>query len=151
VVAVLGATADEAQRFATGAEVVVAEDWAQGQGCSLSAGLAALAGTDAESVVITLVDQPLLTPAAIARVIGQAGDAAAAVATYDGRQGHPVLLRRSVWAEVAASAEGDVGARAWLRAHPDRVARVACDGLARPDDIDTTADLAESRVPVVAD
>jgi CTP:molybdopterin cytidylyltransferase MocA len=70
---------------------------------------------------------------------------AAAIAVYAGEPRNPVLLRRPVWAEVAASARGDVGARAWLRAHPERVLAVACDGTGSPDDIDTPADLARLR------
>jgi CTP:molybdopterin cytidylyltransferase MocA len=61
----------------------------------------------------------------------------AAVATYGGQPGHPVLLPRPAWAEVAALARGDVGARAWLRAFPDRVVAITCDGTGLPDDIDT--------------
>jgi CTP:molybdopterin cytidylyltransferase MocA len=145
VVAVLGAGAQEARLLATGAVVVVADDWAQGQGASLRAGLHALADTAADAVVVVLVDEPLLTAAGIAKVLAEAGPGVAAIATYAGAPGHPVLLPRAVWDDVAAMAQGDVGARAWLRAHPDQVRRVSCDGLGRPDDVDTPADLARLR------
>lgn len=142
VVVVLGAAAAEARRHVgASAVVVVADDWASGQGASLRAGLRALAGTTADAVVITLVDEPLLTAAGVAKVIAEAGDADAAIATYGGVPGHPVLLRRPVWDEVEQLALGDVGARAWLRAHPDRVVQVRCDGHGRSDDVDTEADL----------
>ena len=55
--------------------------------------------------------------------------------------GNPVLLDRSVWADVAASAHGDQGARNWLRAHADLVRAVPCDDTGSPDDIDTPDDL----------
>jgi CTP:molybdopterin cytidylyltransferase MocA len=70
------------------------------------------------------------------------GPAAAAVASYGGRPRNRVLLARAVWKDVAALAVGDVGARAWLRAHPDRVVDVPCDDVASPADVDTTDDLA---------
>jgi nicotine blue oxidoreductase len=53
-----------------------------------------------------------------------------------------VLLARSTWAEVARLAEGDVGARQYLAAHPELVTPVPCDDIADPADIDTPADLA---------
>ncbi|KQC37052.1 GNAT family N-acetyltransferase [Frankia sp. ACN1ag] len=153
VVVVVGAAADEvgaalAALAAAGPRLVRAEGWAEGIGGSLRAGLEALAGTGAHAAVVTLVDQPGLTAAAVRRLIDAAAPAAAyrryaaLTATYRGRPGHPVLLRRAVWADVAGLARGEVGARAWLRAHPDAVGRVACDGLGTPADVDTPADLA---------
>ncbi|MCW2694206.1 MAG: hypothetical protein JWM67_2810 [Mycobacterium sp.] len=159
VVVVLGAEAERVRAAADlgRARVVVADDWAAGQSASLTAGLAAAADTAATAAIVTLVDQPLLGPAAVARLRdegrGTAGSAPAdaAMATYGGRPGHPVLLGRAVWAEVAAQATGDTGARAWLRAHPERVRLVPCDGTGRPDDADTPAELARlealGRVP----
>ena len=98
------------------AEVVVNDDWPQGMGSSLRAGLAHLATLDdVDRVLVTLVDLVGLTPVAVARVL--ACDADLAAATYDGRRGHPVLLGRRHWAGVAASATGDRGARAYLAEH----------------------------------
>ena len=69
--------------------------------------------------------------------------AIAAQAVYDGTPGHPVLLDRSVWDDVAALAVGDQGARAWLRAHPELVRAVRCDGIGSPRDVDRPADLTD--------
>jgi CTP:molybdopterin cytidylyltransferase MocA len=63
------------------------------------------------------------------------------VATYGGAPRNPVLLPAATWAQVAASAVGDQGARAWLRAHPGQISEVACDDVGSADDIDTPADL----------
>jgi CTP:molybdopterin cytidylyltransferase MocA len=118
--------------------------WATGMGSSLKAGLAALAGYDAPTaVVISLADQPLVTEATVRRLIGayQAG-ASVAVAAYDGKPRNPVLLARRHWADVAAMADGDTGARPFLRAHQDLVTLVECADVGSPDDIDTPADLA---------
>ncbi|MER7131909.1 nucleotidyltransferase family protein [Streptosporangium saharense] len=137
VVVVLGA-ADAQVR---GAVVVRNPDWRTGMGSSLRVGLAALPG-DAERVVIALADQPSVRPEAVLRLVEAArGGAAVAVATYAGRRRNPVLVAREHFAEVAALAVGDVGARAFLRARPELVAEVPCDDVGDPADIDTPADL----------
>lgn len=141
VLVVLGAAASEVQAAVDLPHVVVADDWATGMGASLRAGLAALPD-EVGACVVALVDQPLVGAQAVARLrAAHAAGAVAAVATYDGRPRNPVLLDRSVWAEVAACATGDAGARTWLRAHPDRVTAVPCDGTGSSYDIDTPDDL----------
>ncbi|HXP21200.1 MAG TPA: nucleotidyltransferase family protein [Streptosporangiaceae bacterium] len=116
-------------------------DWRTGMGSSLRAGLAALPDS-AEAVVIALVDQPLVSPQAVRRLIAAfLAGASLAVATYGGRQRNPVLIARALWADAAVAAVGDVGARAFLRAHPELVP-VECGDTGRPDDLDTSADLA---------
>jgi molybdenum cofactor cytidylyltransferase len=93
VVVVLGAGADEVMAGidARGARVFVCDRWEEGQSASLACGLAEL--SDCEAVVITLGDQPRLSPEAVRRVIGARGEGVdAARATYGGQPGHPVLL-----------------------------------------------------------
>lgn len=137
VLVVLGAAADEVRPHVREAEVVFAEDWAEGMGASLRAGLAALTGTAATACVVALVDQPLVRPDAVRALVRAGGPAA--VATYDGSPRNPVLLSREIWPGVAAAASGDIGARGWLRAHPELVKRVPCEGSAF--DVDTAEDL----------
>ena len=144
VVVVVGAAAERVRPLCDGAQVVEAADWATGMAASLRAGLAAVEGlVDVGACVVALVDQPGVTPAGVARLRDAHRDGArAAVATYAGRPRNPVLLDRSVWAEVAATAVGDEGARPWLRAHPELVVHVDCTDVGRPDDVDTPQDLA---------
>ncbi len=117
-------------------------DWRTGMSSSLRAGLSALpAGSDA--VVIALVDQPLIGQEAVRRLIAaHLAGAEVAVACYDGQPRNPVLIRRTYWADAAASARGDAGARAFLRSHPGLVTPVECGDVGRPDDLDTAEDLA---------
>ena len=116
-------------------------DWETGMGSSLREGLRALPA-DREAVVIALVDQPLITPAAVRRLIAAfASGARLAVACYQGRPRNPVLIGREYWAEAAATARGDAGARGFLRAHPALVTAVECGDVASPDDLDTPEDL----------
>ncbi|GAA5052946.1 nicotine blue oxidoreductase [Thermocatellispora tengchongensis] len=137
VVVVLGAAMVQVR----GAVAVHNPDWRSGMGSSLRAGLSALP-PGAERVVIALVDQPKVGAEAVRRLIAAAREGATvAVATYGGQPRNPVLISREHLAEVAATAVGDVGARAFLRAHPELVTPVPCDDVADPADIDTPEDL----------
>ncbi|MBY8885836.1 nucleotidyltransferase family protein [Streptomyces sp. PTM05] len=145
---VLGAAADAVRERATGLgpyRLVDNPEWAEGMGSSLRRGLASLAGSRARAVVVALVDQPGIGPDAVRRVIGEglgdAPDSALAAAAYDGKRGHPVLFGIEHWPGIVASATGDQGARAYLKAYESSVTLVECADLAAPDDIDTPADL----------
>ncbi|MCU1685033.1 MAG: hypothetical protein JWQ81_5772 [Amycolatopsis sp.] len=138
---VLGADAETARSLLPDpALAVYAEDWAQGMGMSLRAGLEAIAGLDADAVLIHLVDLPWVVPEVLRRVCASAAPDVVARASYDGVPGHPVLLGRRWWAEVAAGASGDRGARDWL-ANREDLRLVECGDLGRGHDVDTPADL----------
>jgi len=124
-----------------GIHTVYNSQWRTGMGSSLRAALRALP-PDVDAVVVALADQPLVGTEAVARLIAayRAG-ATVAVAAYEGKPRNPVLLAREHWPEVIATATGDQGARAFLRARPDLVTLIECGDTGRPDDIDTTADL----------
>ena len=137
VVVVLGAGADDARPLlaAHDVTVVVNPDWAEGMGSSLEVGLGQVAHGEADRCVVTLVDLPDVGPDVVRRLLAQPDDPATlARAAYDGTPGHPVLLGRDHWAGVRASAEGDEGARAYLRAH--HVVLVECGDLATGEDVD---------------
>ncbi|MBV2153409.1 NTP transferase domain-containing protein [Kitasatospora sp. SUK 42] len=143
VTVVLGAERDRVRSTAhlPGCRLVANPDWAQGMGSSLRAGLAALP-SGAPAVLVMLVDTPGVTPAAVARLLAahRAG-AELAAAAYGGRRGHPVLIGARHFAEAAAGAGGDAGARALLAAHAAELVLVECADVAVPDDLDTPADL----------
>jgi CTP:molybdopterin cytidylyltransferase MocA len=141
VVVVLGAAAAEVRATADlpGASLVDNPEWTTGMGSSLRAGLAAIEGSDAEAVVILPVDTPGVTAAAVRRLAALADPGALARATYNGKPGHPVLIGRTRWADVAASATGDAGARDYLATHPPLA--VPCGDVAAGEDVDRPADL----------
>lgn len=145
VVVMLGAHAEEivARVDFGGAETLVCGAWAEGQAASLRCGVAALAD-DAEAVLVTLGDQPLVTPQVIAGLLDAAdGRPEGAVrVTYGGVPGHPVLLRRALFGAIARL-RGDVGARDLLKTIPVR--RWEAGHLARPDDVDTPEELEAMR------
>lgn len=136
LVVVLGAQAEEVRVRAdlSGATVVVNPDWETGMGSSLRTGLAVLAETMVDAVVVLLVDTPGITSAAVRRVATGTTPDSLVSATYHGQPGHPVLLGRAHWPGIAASAVGDVGARHYLAAHQVRL--VACEDIADGTDLD---------------
>lgn len=121
-------------------------DWETGMGSSLATGLLALSGGDAEAAVIALADQPLVGPESVRRLIAAfRSGVGVAVAAYQGRPRNPVLIAREHWPAVLELADGDTGARPFLRAHPELVALIECGDTGRPDDVDTPEDLARVR------
>ena len=134
----------------SGTRTVYNPAWRTGMGSSLRAALQALieGHPDVGAAVVALADQPLVGAEAVARLIAAyRNGASVVVAAYAGQPRNPVLLARPHWAEVIATAAGDQGARAFLRARPDLVTRVECGDTGRPDDIDTPADLERIRRP----
>jgi nicotine blue oxidoreductase len=116
-------------------------DWRTGMGSSLREGLETLPA-DRDAVVIALVDQPLIGPEAVRRLIAAfTAGAEVAVACYAGQPRNPVLIGRAHWAEAAAAARGDAGARTFLRTREDLVVAVECADVASPDDLDTPEDM----------
>ncbi|NGO81969.1 nucleotidyltransferase family protein [Streptomyces sp. 196(2019)] len=141
---VLGAAASEVRIRAdlSGAAVTVNPGWEEGMGSSLRLGLAALSGTGADAALVLLVDQPGIGAEAVARVRGaHRSRTSLAAASYDGERGHPVLFGAELWADVAAGAVGDQGARAYLREHRAAITLVECADVAQAYDIDTARDL----------
>ncbi|MFF8612756.1 NTP transferase domain-containing protein [Streptomyces sp. NPDC015350] len=141
---VLGAAADEvlARADLSGCAVTVNPEWARGMGSSLRAGLGALTGAGADAALVLLVDQPGIGARAVDRVrSAYRSRRSLAAASYDGERGHPVLFGADLWAEVAADAVGDRGARAYLRERRDAITLVECSDVAQAYDIDTAEDL----------
>ena len=138
VVVVLGSGADEITAGVDfhGADVIVCSRWEEGQSASLACGLAELA--DCEAVVVTLGDQPRVSPDSIRRMIAARDSAAAVRATYGGRPGHPVLLERELF-EQLRNVSGDKGARNLLLSV--QVLDIPCDDLGGGEDVDTPAEL----------
>jgi molybdenum cofactor cytidylyltransferase len=139
MVVVLGAGAEEivARVDLHGADPLICDRWDEGQSASLATALAEMG--DADAVVVTLGDQPRMTPDAIRRVIAARGAGAAAVrATYNGDPGHPVLLERELIGKLR-DVTGDHGARNLLLSVNTR--DIPCDDLGGGEDVDTPAQL----------
>ncbi len=135
-----------------GQRVVVNPAYAAGQSTSLRAGLAAV-NPGAAAALFLLGDQPQVYPRTIDALIDafQTHGALIVVPTYDGVRGHPVLIARALFEELA-SVTGDMGARDVIRAHEDAVLRVPMNA-ALPGDVDNEEDYADllARWPVEDD
>lgn len=141
VFVVVGAAAGQVRALLPDpARAVLAEDWATGMGASLRAGLAALGETEHPAALVHLVDLPWVGPGIVARVAAHAGAGTVARAAYDGVPGHPVVLGRRWWGEVAETARGDRGARDWLAGRAD-LTLIECGDLGSGRDVDRPGDL----------
>ena len=118
-------------------EIVICHDWAQGMSASLKAGIGAV--SDAEAALVVLGDQPRLSAASVARVLGARRPGVDFIrATYGGKPGHPALLERGIFERVHGL-QGDRGAGSI--AADVATALVPCDDLGWPGDVDTIEDL----------
>lgn len=136
IVVVLGAAADEIRRRVDflRAEPVVCSRWGEGQAFSLQCGVEALSfEAELRKVIVTLGDQPRMTPALISRFVGEAPGTRA---VYGGVPGHPVVLGL-VQLRAVAGLRGDQGAREVLRGGPT----IECGDSGAALDVDTPEDL----------
>lgn len=137
VVVVVGAEAERvAALLPMSVSRVRADDWAEGMGASLRAGLRALSSTTHDVALVTLVDLPDVDAAVVARLVGEVrGPADLLRAAYAGVAGHPVVIGRDHWTGVVTTASGDRGARDYLASRA--VTLVECGDLATGLDVDS--------------
>jgi molybdenum cofactor cytidylyltransferase len=145
IVLILGASAEAIRRqlpasLLQGLKVVVNAAYEQGMASSLRAGLSAL-DPQIGAALIVLADQPFVRP----ETLDQLGrkhrqtQAQIVIPSYQGRRGNPVLLDRSVFAEVMAL-EGDTGCRAIFGSHTQRTVNVEVEDEGILLDIDNQED-----------
>ena len=142
LVVVLGHAAEEVVAALTlppGARAVVNDRHSEGQATSLAAGLAAMPD-DAGAALVLLGDQPEVRPDAIRAVVAarRPGGPPMLRAAYRGRPGHPVLLERVLWSDVAGL-RGEGGGRVLAARDPGALGLVEVGGDP-PEDVDTPAD-----------
>ncbi len=126
----------------TSAKPVICEDWREGMGASLRAGIAALGRCDA--VIVALADMPDLTAAHYNAMVNafnaQPDDvrsrAILRAVSASGQRGHPVLFGAD-WFEELATAQGDQGARAILQREKGLITQVPTPGEGAITDLDT--------------
>lgn len=129
-------------RFVPGRSVIAnhAPERGMGHSVSLAAGAADAAGAD--YLLVTLGDMPRISPATITRLLEACPDrpdALAACQPVDAAPGPPALFGRD-WFGRLQSADGDKGARDWLRDPANGAALVRLPAEEALD-IDTPADL----------
>ncbi len=122
-------------------------EWREGQGASVRAAMRRLGDRERapdrkpSAVLFLLADQPLVTPAAIDRLIAAHRETGARLVASDrdGLLGVPALFAAAFFAELA-QLHGDAGARHLLRAHAAEAVGIALPGT--EVDVDTAADYA---------
>jgi molybdenum cofactor cytidylyltransferase len=117
--------------------------WREGVGASIRAGITAVAATEPplDAALITLMDQPGVTPALLDEIITAAETAPGGLVAceYAGTVGAPALFAQPHF-DALRELRGDRGGKAVLAAHAEVVVRIAFPPAAI--DIDTPADYA---------
>lgn len=123
-----------------GLKVVVNHDYMQGMASSLRQGLSAL-DKHSDAALIVLGDQPFVRPQTLDQIVDayRRSPAQIIIPSYQGTRGNPVLLDRSVFAEVAAL-QGDVGCRAIFAQYLEGVVNVEVEDIGVLLDIDDQQD-----------
>ena len=136
VVVVLGAAAEEilSRVDFMRAETVLCPRWCEGQAYSLRCGIEHLSRAGhVNRVIVTLGDQPRVSPELIARFVGEPPGTRA---VYGGVPGHPVVLG-PVQLRAISGLRGDQGARELLQGGNT----IECGDSSAVRDVDTPEDL----------
>jgi molybdenum cofactor cytidylyltransferase len=143
IVIVLGASAEAIRcRLPSPRElkIVVNQEYRRGMASSLRAGLSAV-DPNSSAALIILGDQPFIRPRTLDRIVEEyrRSRAQIVIPMHQGQRGNPVLLDRSVFAEVM-TLEGDVGSRAIFANHLDGIVHVEVEDAGILLDLDEPAD-----------
>jgi molybdenum cofactor cytidylyltransferase len=134
VVVVLGAHGDRIrERTLRAATFVINADYQRGQTSSMQCGLRALP-PDADSVLFTLVDHPVVAPATLDTLLASSGPLVR-VPRHEGRRGHPIWFSRELIAEFLAL-PADGAAREIVRSHAAQTEFLDVDDAGILADID---------------
>ncbi len=139
IAVVLGHHAEEIRRAIDLSETVVAvnPDYQRGQTSSLQAGLAAVERHDVEGVLLCLVDHPAVRTETIRTLANSfaASHAPVIIPTHEARRGHPVLIGRELFEELAALDPGR-GANSVIREYAERTELVEVEDSGVLMDVD---------------
>jgi molybdenum cofactor cytidylyltransferase len=120
IVVVLGHHAEDIRRTVNlrGAEVVVNQNYSQGQTSSLQAGLQALISPELEAILLCLVDHPAASAQTIRELIAgfRKSPSTVVIPTYRNQRGHPVLIARALFDELLQLGT-EAGANSVIRRH----------------------------------
>ncbi len=119
------------------ADVVINEDYRQGQLSSLIVGLKSVP-SEAEAIVMFLADHPLVTVDVVNRIVGAFRETKSpiVVPVFQTRRGHPSLFARSMFEQLTNAPVGE-GARHVLYSNEDKVLEVEAPEPAVLSRIDT--------------
>jgi molybdenum cofactor cytidylyltransferase len=142
VIIVLGYAAEEIRQAIdfNRAQIVINQDYADGQSASLKAGLSAISDESAAALFL-LGDQPLIGANVIDAILEQYGKTSAPIVipTYGGKRGNPVLIDRTLFTRIE-SLKGDVGARFFFDEYADQLHEIDMGDEYLVLDVDTPDD-----------
>lgn len=145
VVVVLGADEREIRTALAGlsVEIVVNERWAEGMGTSIQAGLQALQRREIEGAILTLADQPFVTPEFLRGLAAKHRESGKPIvaARYSGTAGVPVFFAREAFPLLMAL-QPDQGCKGVILGHSGDALLVDCPEAAM--DLDTPEDYARA-------
>jgi CTP:molybdopterin cytidylyltransferase MocA len=125
-----------------GARVVVNPEPERGMATSIALGFAALAETECDAAWLWPVDHPDVESATLRHLAAALGDHDAARPVVRGSGGHPPLVTRALWPELARCGDLPGGARSVLA--NARTIAVPVDDMGCVRDVDTAADLEDA-------
>ena len=130
VVVVVGAESDAVREKLSGLPVRIVRnrDWQTGMGSSIRCGVESLS-SHVDSVVISLCDQPQITPDLLRNLASKAATSSSSIAasSYDGVLGAPSAFGKELFKELTSLA-GDSGARDIIRNATQQIERVEFSG-----------------------
>ena len=139
----VGYEASRVRAAIAGQSVLIVENtaYSEGQSTSVRAGLSEVDAGAAAAMFIP-VDQPDLTGSVLDALIDsyQSTDAMIVVPSFRGRRGAPVLIDRSLFAELK-SISGDSGGRQIFTRYEDRIVEVPLSSDKALRDVDRVEDL----------
>jgi len=123
-----------------GVEPLVNPDYISGKASSIRLAMTHLS-PQAEALTVLAVDQP--RPASVLRRLlseHTERQALISVPTYKGRRGHPTIIARAVFSELATVSEKGQGLRRVMGLHDNRIQEVAVEDPTVVLDLNTPAD-----------
>ena len=119
--------------------IIINKNWEKGMGSSIAIGISGLTNKlpDAEGVLFTLLDQPLVTVEHLRKMLDvfQPGKQQIVVSVSDaGWKGVPALFDKCYFDELQ-SLDGEQGAKIVMKSHAQNVKQVECGNLL--EDMDT--------------
>ena len=119
--------------------IIINKNWEKGMGSSIAIGVSGLTNKlpDAEGVLFTLLDQPLVTVEYLRKMLDvfQPGKQQIVVSVSDaGWKGVPALFDKCYFDELQ-SLDGEQGAKIVMKSHAQNVKQVECGNLL--EDMDT--------------
>jgi len=144
VILVVGHDAERVGREVSGAEckLVYNSAFEEGQSSSVKVGVTS-AAEDSEAAMILPGDIALISSEAIDKVIEEYRRTGGpiVVAAYQGKHGHPILLDRSLFREIAQINEETQGLKAIVNRHRKQVRQVEVGSPEVLFDLDTEEDI----------